>query len=618
MNRTLPGSRIIRGRALVPEAALAAALVVLPAVAPVIGIGYDLLARILIWGLIGIGFDLLFGFTGLLSFGQSAFFGSGGFVTAYLLTSATIGSVWLALAIGTLFAAVLGLIIGFFALRRVGIYFAMITIAFAELAYFAENSPLAHWTGGENGIPGVPAPTLGFGRAAIAISGGRAMYVLIAVIFLLGFVLARRIVHSPVGAVLLAIRENTARTVALGHDVRRYKLAIFVIAAAYGGLAGGLLGVFQGYMPPESFALGTSGEIVVQTVIGGVGTLLGPAFGAAIWLTLRQVLQSIPGLANFWLLILGAVFVLLVTLFREGVVGALRKIPGVRRRRPAPLPAARQMQPAPGGFTGQFVLTAPAPPPAALALETRRLTKRFGGLVAVNEVSLAIPTGALHAVIGPNGAGKTTLFKMLAAELAPTAGQVLLHGRDITGIDVTRACQAGISKSYQINQLFPKLTVRQNLRIAALARSRGAFCLDLLRDAASLGAVEEQVEQIMRGIGLDHRAEMPVGALAYGEKRRVEIGLALTSGPSVLLLDEPLAGMSPEERAETKALIRSMRAGRTLVIVEHDMDAVFELADRITVLANGHLLEEGTAAEIQGSAEVQAAYLGGVPVHELA
>jgi branched-chain amino acid transport system permease protein len=376
--------------------------------------------------------------------------------------------------------------------------------------------------------------------------------------------------------------------------------------------------VFQGYMPPDSFALGTSGEIVVQTVIGGVGTLLGPAIGAAIWLTLRQVLQSIPSLVNFWLLILGAVFVILVTFLREGVFGALRKLFDLRRHLRAPATAPSDIRLAPEGADLHLVLAAPEPPSAPNALETKRLTVRFGGLIAVDDVSLAIPRGALHAVIGPNGAGKTTLFRMLAAEIQPTQGQVLLHGRDITGIGATRACQAGVSKSYQINQLFPKLTVRQNLRISALARSRGRFRLDLLRDAASIERVEEQVERVMQGIGLDHRADMAVGVLAYGEKRRVEIGLALASGPSVLLLDEPLAGMSPEERSETKTLIRSLRAGRTLVIVEHDMDAIFELADRITVLANGRLLAQGTVAEIQENPEVQAAYLGGVSVYELA
>ena len=607
-----------RVRAILPELGLALVLSVLPMLAPALGIGDDLLARILIWGLVGLGFDLLFGFTGLLSFGQSAFFGSGGFITAYLLTSGTISNVWLALAIGALFAALVGLVVGFLALRRVGIYFAMITIAFAELAYFLENSPLAAWTGGENGIPGIPGPTIGFGARAVTITGGAPMYALIAAIFVAGFALARRIVHSPVGTVMLAIRENVARTEALGHDVPRYKLAVFVIAAFYAGLAGGLLGVFQNYMPPEAFSLDTSGEIVVQTVIGGVGTLLGPACGAAIWLTLRQVLQSVPALADFWLLILGAVFVILVTFLREGVGGAVRAL--VRRLGRHVWPAAGGTVPfraaASCGMAAGFTLKAPSPPEAPFALMAEGIAKRYGGLVAVNDVTLAIPEGSLHAVIGPNGAGKTTLFKILAAEITPSAGRVLFHGRDITGIGATAACQRGIAKSYQINQLFLKLTVRQNLRIAVLARRRGAFRLDLLRDAVGIDAVEAQIEAVMQAVGLGRRADVPVSVLAYGEKRRVEIGLAFASGPNVLLLDEPLAGMSPEERDETKALIRTLRAGRTLVMVEHDMDAIFELADRITVLANGRKLAEGNAAEIQGNAAVQAAYLGGGTVHE--
>ena len=612
-------------RAIGPEILLIVVLFLLPVVAPAVGGGYDLITRILIWGVIGMGFDLLFGFTGLLSFGQSAFFGTGGFVTAYLLTSGTISSAWLGLVIGTVFASLVGLLVGFFALRRIGIYFAMITIAFAELAFFLENSPLAHWTGGENGIPGVPGPQIGFGAHAIKITSGPSMYWLIAGIFFLGFVLARRIVHSPVGMVMLAIRENTARTEAVGHDVARYKLAVFMIAAAYAGLAGGLLGIFQSYMPPDTFALSTSGEIVVQTVIGGVGTLVGPAFGAAIWLTLRTVLQSVPSLANFWLLILGAVFVLLVTFLRQGVFGAIRQGFVALRRRGVfggitLAEGARdgEVQHVPRVTAIELPLAAPKPPPSEIALEAKGIVKRYGGLTAVDNVSLSIPVGALHAVIGPNGAGKSTLFKMLACEVTPTEGQVLFHGRGITGIGATAACQMGIAKSYQINQLFPDLTVRQNLRVAVLARRRGKFRLDMIRNAASIDVVEAQIESLMAGIGLDHRADLPVAVLAYGEKRRLEIGLALASGPSVLLLDEPLAGMSPEERSETKALIRTMREGRTLVIVEHDMDAIFELADRITVLANGRLLTEGTVEDIQNSREVQAAYLGGMAIHELA
>lgn len=195
----------------------------------------DLFTRILIWGIFGLGFDLLFGRTGLLSFGQGAFYGTGGFVTAYLLTSNTLDNVWLAMAIGIIAAAVFSVVVGFLALRRVGIYFAMITLAFGELSYFLENSPLTNWTGGENGLPGVPAPSIAIGGFKYNFAGSWSGYQLVAGFFFVGFMFARFIVNSPVGAVLTAIRQNPLRTAALGHDVGAYKLAVFVLAAIFAG-----------------------------------------------------------------------------------------------------------------------------------------------------------------------------------------------------------------------------------------------------------------------------------------------------------------------------------------------------------------------------------------------
>jgi branched-chain amino acid transport system permease protein len=234
----------------------------------------------------------------------------------------------------------------------------------------------------------------------------------------------------------------------------------------------------------------------------------------------------------------------------------------------------------------------------------------------VDGVSFTIRTGSIHAVIGPNGAGKSTLFKMLADEVVPTSGEVLLFGRRITGLGATRSAQLGIGKSNQLNQLFLDMTVRENLRVAALARSQGTFRPDVLRAADSIAAVERQIVATMETLGLSYRAEVPVNVLPYGEKRRLEIGLALATGPNVLLLDEPLAGMSPAERTATRALIREIGRSRTLLIVEHDMDAVFELAERITVLYEGRLLADGTPEQIQASEAVQTAYLGGLRAHE--
>ena len=201
---------------------------------------------------------------------------------------------------------------------------------------------------------------------------------------------------------------------------------------------------------------------------------------------------------------------------------------------------------------------------------------------------------------------------MLTCETHPSEGRILFEGHDITGFGVTEVCQLGLTKSYQVNQLFTRLTVRENITIAALAEKRGPFRLDLLRGMEGVAGLTQRVEDTLRLVRLTERADLPVSELAYGEKRRLEIGLALATAPSLLLLDEPLAGMSPRERLETVELLKSIARGRTMIVIDHDMDAIFELAEQITVLREGSVLVEGTPDEIRANAEVQEAYLGGV------
>ncbi len=593
-----------------PDLLTAAGLALAPFVLPALGVSPDTANRVVVWGLFGIGFDLLFGYTGLLSFGQSAFFGTGGFTAAYLLINGYLSNVLLGLLIGTVVAALVGGLVGLIALRRTGIYFAMITVAIGQVFFFLENSPLAALTGGENGLPGVPSPDFNLGVVHWRVQTGWSMYGFLAICFFVGMVLARRIVASPVGAVLIAIRDNPARTQALGHSVWSYKLTAFVIAAAYAGLAGGLLGVLQGFMPPDAFTFDTSGQLVMQTVIGGAGTLFGPLAGAAVWLFLQDALQGALGLGAAWKLVLGIVFVLLVCFLRRGLIGGLRDLAGLRRRG---FPAAGAAAAQPSSLATPMVRRRVGDESfAGPVLEARNLTKRYGGLVANRDISFSVAEGELRGVIGPNGAGKSTFFKMLTCEVPPSSGRILFHGQDITGKNIAKVCQMGLTKSYQVNQLFGRLTVRQNLTIAALAERRGSFRLDLLRRLDSVAGLAAQVDETLSLVNLGSRAEVPVSDLAYGEKRRLEIGLALASSPSLLLLDEPLAGMSPRERAETIQLLKAIRRGRTLIVVEHDMDAMFELAERITVLNEGTLLAEGTPAEIQRNSVVQDAYLGGM------
>ena len=415
----------------------------------------------------------------------------------------------------------------------------MITVAIAEVFYFVEFNPLSEFTGGENGLPGVPTPTLYLGFTTVQFNTDWSMYVFLAFWYFVGLVLALRIVRSPVGAVLSAIRDNPLRAAAVGHDIHSYKLTAFVIAAAYAGFAGGLLGVMQGFMPPEAFTFDTSGQLVMQTAIGGAGTLFGPLVGAAVWLYLSDFFQNTLHLGATWKLVLGVVFVLLVVFLRRGLVGGIRDLrtylAGRRAAEAGPddgVPATATDKPvsaeivrmavttssprhrAPEGYTGPI-------------LQADRLSKRYGGLIANNDIDFTVNHGEVRGIIGPNGAGKTTFFKMLTCEVAPTSGTIVFEGNDITGMSVTDVCQLGLTKSYQVNQLFTRLTVRENLMDRRTGSLRGKFRFDLLRDPARIPGLDRAGRAHAR-TGQSRRARrQPVSELAYGEKRRLEIGLAL-------------------------------------------------------------------------------------------
>lgn len=593
------------------------ALIAAPFVLPYLGFSPTTINRIIIWGMVGIGFDLLFGYTGLLSFGQSAFFGSGGMFAAYLLTQTSMQSSLTALLIGTVAAGVLGFLVGMVALRRTGIYFAMITVAIAEVFFYLEFNPLSQFTGGENGLAGVPAPSLNLGFTLLKFDTNQSMYVFLAFWYFVAIVLALRIVRSPFGLILRAIRENPLRAEALGHSVRKYKLGIFVVAAMYAGFAGGLLGMMQGFMPPDAFMFATSGEIVMQTAIGGAGTLFGPLLGAIVWLGLSDYFQTVLNLGAAWKLILGIVFVLLVIFLRRGLAGALVDLWHLALPRASALEQAAAGVGSSSGVT--LVGTHQEPKPDAPThsshepiLQVKGLTKRYGGLLANSDIDFSVNHGEIRGIIGPNGAGKSTFFKMLTCEVPPSAGSIRFDGRDITGMGVIDACQLGLTKSYQINQLFEKLSVRQNLEIATLGELRGTFKLDMLRNLRKVRGLDHQVEHTAALVNLSERLGTQVSALAYGEKRRLEIGLALATQPRLLLLDEPLAGMGIQERIDTVKLLKSIAKGRTLVIIDHDMDSLFELVGKVTVLQEGRFLVEGTPDEIKKNPKVQEAYLGGI------
>jgi branched-chain amino acid transport system permease protein len=361
----------------------------------------------------------------------------------------------------------------------------------------------------------------------------------------------------------------------------------------------------------------------MQTAIGGAGTLFGPLLGATVWFYLSDLLQTTLHLGATWKLVLGIVFVLLVCFLRRGLVGVIVDLYDLAtggRKAGTPSEDATVAAHAVGAAPSR----APVMPSAGAVrqrsagsrsgpiLQATGLTKRYGGVVANSDIDFTVDHGEMRGIIGPNGAGKSTFFKMLTCEVPPTSGKIVFEGNDITGKGVADVCQLGLTKSYQINQLFERLTVRQNLTIAALGEIRGKFKLDLLKSLSRVPGLDSQVESTASLVNLTRRLDTPVSELAYGEKRRLEVGLALATSPSLLLLDEPLAGMSPQERVETVALLKSIAEGRTMIIIDHDMDSLFELVEKVTVLQEGRVLVEGTPDEIKNNAKVQEAYLGGV------
>ena len=305
----------------------------------------------------------------------------------------------------------------------------------------------------------MPTPSFNLGFTTLHFTTGWSLYQFLALCYFVGIVIALRIVRSPVGAVLSAIRDNPLRAQAVGHNIQSYKMTAFVIAAAYAGFAGGLLGVLQAFMPPDAFMFETSGQLVMQTAIGGLGTLFGPLLGAAVWLFLQDFLQSALGLGAAWKLVLGTVFVLLVTFLRRGIIGGLKDLYELVTRRnkdAGELSTADSL----ADFADGATISASAPHKRAgdrsdgPILQATGLSKRYGGLLANSDIDFTVNHGELRGVIGPNGAGKSTFFKMLTCEIPPTSGTITFEGRDITGKSVTDACQLGLTKSYQVNQLF--------------------------------------------------------------------------------------------------------------------------------------------------------------------
>jgi branched-chain amino acid transport system ATP-binding protein len=575
----------------------AVALIALPIAMPLLGLTVNTASVVVILSIAAIGLNLLVGFTGLTSFGHAVWFGVGAYAAAQAQRHWFPSQIALPLLVGIAFVAVLSMLVGVLILRRRGVYFSLLTLALAALAYTAAF----RWTevtGGEDGLGGLKRGSLG----PINLDDALAYYGAVALIGLGVLYVLLRVVRSPFGHVLVAIRENQLRATFQGYAVDRYRLAVFVLSASVTGLAGALLG-FQHYLvSAESVSVPFSGELLAMVVIGGMHSILGPALGVLFYTLFRELFSMWTG---NWLLWFGLVFVGFVLYSPGGLVGIWAKLR--RRWNPPPEESA--------AMSRRMIHEGLPLPPFLISnekqgdvLQVETVNKHFGGIRAVDGASLAVRAGEIHALIGPNGAGKTTMFNLISGLFASDAGSIRLNGKEILGLATHQICQQGLARSFQITNLFRGLTIYENLRLSLQARHHGRF--NAWRDADSYAEIHAQTVELIRFLGLEGIERIEGGELSYGGQRLLDLGIALGSRPQVLLLDEPLAGLAAAERERVSGLIRSVAASIPVLIVEHDIDRVLGFSQRVTVMNQGEVLMAGTPEEVRADRRVQEIYTG--------
>ncbi|MBI5719529.1 MAG: ATP-binding cassette domain-containing protein [Burkholderiales bacterium] len=566
----------------------------------IVGLTLDNATVVVLLCMATMGLNLLVGTTGLVSFGHSAWFGLGGYAAAIAHLRFFPQSFVLPLLFAVGFTALLSLVVGFVVLRRRGVYFSLLTLALSALT-FAIAFRWTSVTGGEGGLGGIERRALG-PAGLVSLDSHLHYYIVVATIAFAVLVLLWRVMRSPFGHVLVAIRENEQRAGFQGYDTQRYKLAAFVLSSTVTGLAGGLLIFLHRLAAAESVTVAFSGEMLAMVVIGGMRSFLGPALGALFYLMFREAFSIYT---SNWLLWFGLVFVGFVLFSPTGLTGVWAKLQ--RRWRPPPEESAAMSRrriheglPLPAFLRPQ--------PKTGTVLEVRDLDKHFGGIRAVNGAQLTLEAGQVHALIGPNGAGKTTTFNLISGLYEPTRGSVRLNGRAAQGLPPHRICDAGLARSFQITNLFKGLTIRENLRLSLQARHPGRF--NAWRDVDGADAVNAETAELIKFLGLEGIEDILGGDLSYGGQRLVDLGIALGGKPEVLLLDEPLAGLAAAERERISRLVTTVASHIPVLIVEHDIDRVLGFSQRVTVMNQGEVLMSGTPDEVRCDRRVQEVYTG--------